>query len=262
LLDNFCWGDPREPDRLAGLVRAAAGCHDAAVAWGAPFISGKDSLNNEYRDAAGQRVPIPGTLLISALAIVPSLEHVTTIDVKNPGNHLYLVGTTRDELGGSHLRLLDGLLGGDVPRVDLHAARDIFRGLHAAIGAGQVQACHDLSEGGLGVAAAEMLFAGSYGIELDLRQVPGAEQVQDAAVLLWSESPSRFLVEVADADAAAFEQQMQHLPVARIGRVLAEPELRIYGLEGESLVAESSRDLQAAWQSAAQSSGAAQEQRI
>ncbi len=111
LLDNFCWGDPRKPDRLAGLVRAAAGCHDAAVAWNIPFISGKDSLNNEYRDVDGERVPIPPTLLISAMAIVPSFAAITTAELKAVGNHLFLVGATRDELGGSHLGLLDGIDG-------------------------------------------------------------------------------------------------------------------------------------------------------
>jgi phosphoribosylformylglycinamidine synthase len=102
ILDNFCWGDPRQPDRMAGLVRAAAGCYDAALAFGTPFISGKDSLNNEYRDASGARTPIPPTLLISALAIVPDVRRTVTIDLKEPGNHVYLVGETRDELGGSH----------------------------------------------------------------------------------------------------------------------------------------------------------------
>jgi phosphoribosylformylglycinamidine synthase len=251
LLDNFCWGDPREPDRLGGLVRAAAGCHDAAVAWGTPFISGKDSLNNEYRDASGTRVPIPGTLLISALALVPALDHVTTVDLKAPGHHVYLVGLTRDELGGSHYLMLDNALGTDVPRVDLRQASAIFRALHAAMIDGLVHACHDLSEGGLGIAAAEMLFGCSHGLELDLRQVPYAGPTRHAHLLLWSESPSRFLVEVAAEDADVFERRLQGLPVARIGQVLDVPELRIIGLEGETLISESSMSLQAAWRSAA-----------
>ena len=106
ILDNFCWGDPRQPDRMAGLVRAAAGCYDAALAFGTPFISGKDSLNNEYRDASGARTPIPPTLLITALAIVPDVRRAVTMDLKEPGNYVYLVGETRDELGGAHY---DGL---------------------------------------------------------------------------------------------------------------------------------------------------------
>jgi phosphoribosylformylglycinamidine synthase subunit PurSL len=111
LLDNFCWGDPREPDRLAGLVRAAAACRDVAQLWSTPFISGKDSLNNEYRDASGQRVPIPPTLLITALGVIPDIERIVTGELKAPGNLVYLVGRTRNELGGSHYALLHGRLG-------------------------------------------------------------------------------------------------------------------------------------------------------
>ena len=249
LLDNFCWGDPREPDRLAGLVRATAGCHDAAVAWGTPFISGKDSLNNEYRDRDGRRVPIPGTLLISALAIVPGLACVTTLDIKAAGNLLYLVGMTRDELGGSHCLLLANMLGTHVPRVDLMPARAVFQQLHSAIAAGLVRACHDLSEGGLGVAVAEMLFGGDYGADIDLRAVPYQGQQPTAGTLLWSESASRFVVEIAPDDAAAFETQLRDVPVARVGATTDHQELRIMGLEGEEVLREPVAGLQAAWQS-------------
>lgn len=248
LLDNFCWGDPREPDRLAGLVRATAACYDAAVAWETPFISGKDSLNNEYRDASGRRVPIPGTLLISALAIVPSLECVTTTDVKAAGNRLYLVGQTRDELGGSHRLVLEGKFGRDVPRVDLLRARATFRRLHSAIKKGLVRACHDLSEGGLGVASAEMAFGSAYGIELDLRQMAQISDSSTDDILLWSESPSRFLVEVAPADASAFEQEFNDLPVAQIGTVTTDAGLRIIGEKGNLVIDEASATLKKVWQ--------------
>src|SRR5205085_11962457 len=80
----------------------AAGCYEAAVAFGTPFVSGKDSLNNEYRDASGARTPIPPTLLITALALVPDVRRAVTMDLKEPGNYVYLVGETRDELGGAH----------------------------------------------------------------------------------------------------------------------------------------------------------------
>ena len=92
LLDNFCWGNPNLPDRLGGLVRCAKGCHDAAVAYGAPFISGKDSLNNEYTGADGKKHAIPGTLLISALGIVPDVARTVTMILKAAGDRLYLVG--------------------------------------------------------------------------------------------------------------------------------------------------------------------------
>ena len=108
LLDNFSWGNPNLPDRLGGLVRCTQGCYDAAVAYGAPFISGKDSLNNEYTGEDGKKHAIPGTLVISALAMVPDVRRTVTMDLKAAGNLLYLVGLTRGEMGGSsYVRMCD-----------------------------------------------------------------------------------------------------------------------------------------------------------
>jgi phosphoribosylformylglycinamidine synthase len=245
ILDNFCWGDPREPDRMAGLVRAAAGCYDAAVAFGAPFISGKDSLNNEYRDAAGTRTPIPPTLLISALAMIPDVRSAVTMDLKEPGNLLYLVGVTNNELGGAHYEGENTL---SVPQVDLARAPKLMAALHAAIRAGLVRACHDLSEGGLGVAAAEMAIAGRLGLAIDLADAPRGATVTSDVTLLFSESPTRFLAEVRPADAAAFEAQLAGLPCARIGMVAQTERFIIYGLDGAELADILIDDLRDAWQ--------------
>jgi phosphoribosylformylglycinamidine synthase II len=256
ILDNFCWGDPRLPDRMAGLVRAAAGCYDAAVAYGAPFISGKDSLNNEYRDAEGRRTPIPPTLLISALALVPDIRRAVTSDFKEPGNAVYLVGLTKAELGGSHLldalpascispALSDALM--QMPRVDLAQAPQLMAALRTAISAGLVRACHDLSEGGLGVAIAEMALAGNLGVTLDVRAVPHNPAAADDLVLLFSESPTRFLVEVRPADASAFEAAMNGHACARVGAV-TEADVVITGLMGETLAHLSLSAVKTAWQ--------------
>jgi len=228
LLDNFCWGNPNLPDRLGGLVRAAKGCHDAARAFDAPFISGKDSLNNEYVGRDGQRTPIPGTLLISAIAIVPDIQQAVTMDLKVPGNRLYMVGQTRAELGGSLLAEYAGLnttTAPGLPDTPLQTARQ----LHRAIRAGQVRACHDCSEGGLAVAAAEMALAGGLGLSINLDAVPA-----DAAhplITLFSESSGRWLVEVEPAQAAAFEESLRGCPAAEIGQVTAEPVLRAGAIE-------------------------------
>ena len=115
LLDNFCWGNPNLPDRLGDLVRAAQGCHDAALHYGTPFVSGKDSLNNEYVDADRVKTPIPPTLLISALAFLPDVRRAVSMDVKGAGSRLYLLGETRDELGGSALAAAYGLPRGRPP---------------------------------------------------------------------------------------------------------------------------------------------------
>ena len=137
LLDNFCWGNPNLPDRLGGLVRAAKGCYDAALAFQAPFISGKDSLNNEYVDSHGQRTPIPGTLLISAMAIVPDIRQVVTMDAKSAGNAIYMVGLTRSELGGSLLATHYDISAARPPGLPTNALH-IARALHRAIRRGLV----------------------------------------------------------------------------------------------------------------------------
>ena len=252
ILDNFCWGDPRQPDRMAGLVRAAAGCYDAALAYRAPFISGKDSLNNEYRDAQGRRTPIPPTLLISALAIIPDVRAAVTLDLKEPGNYLYLVGLTRAELGGAHVLDVGGLPHPEaeraVPRVDLATAPRLMAALHAAIGRGLVRACHDLSEGGLAVAAAEMAIAGRLGLDLELARVPRDEGVVSDALALFAESTSRFLCEVRPEDAPAFEEALAGLPHARVGGVVAEQRLVAYGLDGAEVLRADVARLTEAWQ--------------
>lgn len=241
VLDNFCWGDPRLTDRMAGLVRAVAGCYDAALAYGTPFISGKDSLNNEYRGADGARHAIPPTLLITALAHVPDVAKSVTMDVKEAGNRIYAVGLTKDERLGGHSPAAS-----DLPKVDLATAPALLAALHQAIQAGLVRSCHDLSEGGLAVAAAEMAFAGGLGLALDLAKAPASGPLAGEA-LLFSESPTRFLVEVRPQDAAAFEAALAGLPAADIGEAIAAGELRI--VHGTApLVQAPIAELQAAWQ--------------
>ncbi|MGH2618164.1 MAG: phosphoribosylformylglycinamidine synthase subunit PurL, partial [Thermomicrobiales bacterium] len=189
LLDNFCWGNPTLPDRLGGLVRAAQGCHDAAVAFRVPFISGKDSLFNEYRLADGVSYPIPGTLLISAIGIVPDIRHAMSMHLKRPGNLVYLVGLTGDDLGGSLALRLAGKRGDRAPVVSLASARRTCTTIYRAIRKGLVQSCHDLSEGGLAVAAAEMAIAGGLGMELDLRDMAVSDAGLGDAARLFAESP-------------------------------------------------------------------------
>ncbi|MEM8530874.1 MAG: phosphoribosylformylglycinamidine synthase subunit PurL [Chloroflexota bacterium] len=248
ILDNFCWGDPRKPDRMAGLVRAAAGCYDAALAYDTPFISGKDSLNNEYRDANGVALAIPPTLLISALALVPEVQHTITMDVKEAGNYIYLVGETYDELGGSHYDVVCGTNHAQVPQVNLALAPIILQRIYIAIRAGWVAACHDLSEGGLAVAAAEMAFAGELGMELYLAIVPRPADLNDDTVLLFAESPTRFLVEVPSEHAELFEQYIRDVPYAQIGTVTDAPMFIVNSVAGTPCVQVSTSELKASWQ--------------
>jgi phosphoribosylformylglycinamidine synthase len=243
LLDNFCWGNTERPETLGSLVRAAEACRDVALAYGTPFISGKDSLNNEYH-AGGRNLTIPPTLLISALGRIADVRRCVTMDLKGAGNLLFLIGATRDEMGGSHYGLVNGLEGGAVPRVDLAAASQIFRGLHEAIQRGLVRSCHDMSEGGLAAAAAEMVFAGDVGADLSIPTSGLADEV-----FLFAESPSRFLVEVEPSIAVAFRECFSKaVPVAEIGRTQREPRLRIAGVRGEWIVWAALPDLKEAWQ--------------
>jgi phosphoribosylformylglycinamidine synthase len=201
LLDNFCWGDPLRPETLGSLVEAARGCYEAALHYRAPFISGKDSLNNEYLGADGQRHAIPPSLLISAIGLIDDVNRAVTMDLKQAGDLIYLLGSTHSDFGGSHVSLLGdwpvapGSLA--VPSLPL-CAPDLYRELHRAMQAGLVCACHDLSEGGLAVAAAEMCIGGRLGLALNL-------ETGDALAMLFSESNGRLLGEVRPADREAFE---------------------------------------------------------
>jgi phosphoribosylformylglycinamidine synthase len=201
-------------------VRAARGCHDAAVALGVPFISGKDSLFNEYRLADGSAHAIPGTLLISALGIVPDIRRMASMHLKRPGNVLYLVGVTGNDLGGSLALRLHDSRGIEPPHADLTLAKRVFSAIHRAIRAELVQACHDLSEGGLAVAAAEMAIGGRHGVEIALQGIPVGGAALADATLLFAESPTRFLIEITPQDAAAFEKVVSRVPHAMIGQVL------------------------------------------
>ncbi len=243
LLDNFCWGNTDRPEVLGSLVRAAQACRDVALAFQMPFISGKDSLNNEFRHA-GKRIVIPPTLLISAMGQVPDVRRCATMDLKEPGNMLVLVGVTKAELGGSHYHLVTGQNGGHVPRVDLSAAPEVFAKVHRAIVEGLVRSCHDLSEGGLAVAVAEMAFAGAIGADVtNLKSIALPEM--DA---LFSESPTRFLLEILPSKLAELQALFGNVPLTPLGQTVKEKRLRIAGADGEWLLWAPLDQLKDAWQ--------------
>ncbi len=229
LLDNFVWGNPEKPERLGSLVRACQACYDVAVNFKTPFISGKDSLYNE-----SPLGPVTPTLLITAIGIVPDIGKTISADLKSPGNLLYIVGDTYPEMGGSEYYKLKGYLGKSVPKLYATKARKAYYNLTKAMGEGIVKSCHDLSEGGLAVAAAEMAFAGGYGLELDLQKVPGKDLTRSDFVL-FSESNSRFLIEIAKKDKATFEGLMKK-KCALIGMVTKEQKILIFGLNGKVVV--------------------------
>jgi len=248
LLDNFCWGNCDKPDRLGGLVQAAQACYDIASAFGTPFISGKDSLNNEFKTEDGESIAIPPTLLISAISVMGDARKAVSMDLKEPNNVLYILGITKNEMGGSHYYAAQGIESGSVPIVDAKVARSIFVALSSAIEAGLVRACHDCSEGGIGVAIAEIAFAGGLGAKIDLKDIPKTMEVSQNDIALFSESNSRFIVEVPPSKQASFEEKLTDLPFARIGSVSAEPRLIIRGLDGQQIVDAELHLLKESWQ--------------
>ncbi|MHC4340234.1 MAG: phosphoribosylformylglycinamidine synthase subunit PurL [Planctomycetota bacterium] len=192
LLDNFSWGNPSNPETLGSIVRAARGCHDAAMLFGTPFISGKDSLNNEFRGEE-ETIRIPHTLLVSAMGQMKDVTKAITSDGKRAGSKLVLVGETFDETGGGYL----GGVGGEVPAVR-ESAPKVMREVARLLSEGKVLACHDLSEGGLAVAATEMAIGGDVGVRIDPDGIPLGEPIDRLDIKLFSESASRFLLEVSE----------------------------------------------------------------
>jgi len=247
LLDNFCWGNPDKPDRLGGLVRAAQACYDVALGYETPFISGKDSLYNEF-ESEKENICIPPTLLISAVAVMNNVEKVVTMDCKREDDLVYIIGTTWNELGGSQYYGIHGYVGNRVPSVDSNKGKRLMDALSAVMEKGLVRACHDLSEGGIGVAAAEMAFAGGLGMVIHLGQVPLGEAINRDDYVLFSESNTRFLVEVAPEARHQFEHMMAGIDFAAIGQVTGQERLEVYGLNGEIVLSAPINELKEAWQ--------------
>lgn len=247
LLDNFCWGNPDKPDRLGNLVRCAQGCYAAAKGFGAPFISGKDSLYNEYTEK-GKSLAIPGTILISSLAIIEDVRRCVTMDFKNAGNSIYVVGDTDDELGGSIYLENLGQLGSSVPRVNFKKASKQYQGIARAVTLGLIKSMHDCSEGGIGAALSEMAFAGGFGVTALLKNVPYVGKLRRDDVVLFSESNSRLIVEVAPEKEKEFLKQLKGLSVGKLGKVELTAEVIIYGLKDQVIVNTDIHQLKQTWQ--------------
>ncbi len=255
-LDNFCWCDPvlseKTPDgpyKMAQLVRSNQALYDVCMAYSLPLISGKDSMKNDFYDG-GVKISIPPTLLFSVIGKIEDARTAVTMDVKRPGDIVYLLGKTGFELGGSEYLALKGQIGNSVPVVHTEKAYARYQAYHRAVLAGAVASCHDLSDGGLAVAAAESAFAGGFGLSLDLSRVlwMGDSADRSDAALLFAESASRHLVTVRPEKQDAFESIMSGNCFASIGVVTAEQTLTITGLGGGTVVRAKLGDLKEAWQ--------------
>jgi phosphoribosylformylglycinamidine synthase subunit PurSL len=217
LLDNFAWGNPDKPEVLGSLVRAAEACYSIAKGFGTPFVSGKDSLYNET--SLGEIAP---TLVITALGIVPEISRCVSSDFKQPGNSIYLVGHMKAELGGSEYFAIKKILGiGNVPHVEPDSAAALYRTLNRVLDQSFTRACHDCSDGGLAVTLAEMAFGGGYGADVILPSSTKSGKKLATFESLFSETNSRFVVEIQKGEEDKFEKMMKGFPYTKLGSVLS-----------------------------------------
>jgi phosphoribosylformylglycinamidine synthase len=250
ILDNFCWPSCDKPENLGSLVRAAEACYDGSLAYKTPFVSGKDSLNNQFTTDDGKVISIPPTLLISAMGIVQDATKTCTMDAKAAGNILLIIGNTTSAMCGSHYSMTYADTSRDlsVPQTDLHDGP-----CHAAIVAGlihhgKVVSAHDCSDGGLLAAAAEMAFAGGIGLNLDLSAVPSVKGVDDIAAA-FAETPSRYLLEITPEtlDEVIRLLRDKQIPFGEIGRFNDSDRLTVRCATVGQLIDQSLADLKAAW---------------
>lgn len=258
-VDNFCWPNieydrNRNPDgryKAAQLVRANWALRDMCLAFGIPLLSGKDSMyvDGHLPGRFGERHKVSGlpTMQFTATGIVPDLAKAQTMEPKSPGDLVYLVGTTRNELGGSAYYDLFGYTGLNVPQVDPESFQPLYRALEKAIAAGLPASCHGIYRGGIAVHAAMAAMAGRLGMVFDLAKAPVEPDDARDDQILFSESCGRFLVTVSVENRSEFEKIFAGLPCSLVGEVVANPELVIRGKSGQELIRESIDALRASW---------------
>jgi phosphoribosylformylglycinamidine synthase len=259
-VDNFCWPNiqyhaEKNPDgkfKAAQLVRACRALRDICLAYGIPLLSGKDSMyvdgNLAGRYGVIHKVSAPETLQFSAISRVSDIECCMTMDVKAPGDLVYLLGTTRDELGGSEYYEHLGYVGRNVPQVDPEAFQPLYRALQKAIAQGLTASVRGIYRGGLAIHASLAAIAGGLGLSLDLAKVPTQAALRDDK-RLFSESAGRCLVTVPPDRREAFEALMGDHACGCIGCVGEAPRVVITGTNGKPLVDLAIEELKAAWKS-------------
>ncbi len=230
ILDNFCWPGCDDPERLGLLVRAAEGCYDGAKAYRTPFISGKDSLNNQFTDEDGKTTRIPPTLLISGMGIIDDVERCITMDAKSAGNLLVCIGETTKSMGGSHAVMSCPGLAVDrsLPRTDLVAGPDRARVVSEVIKEGVGRSAHDCSEGGQLGAAVEMAMAGGLGLLIEDSEFTGDN---DLITACFSETPSRYLLEVPPERLEDLHGLLEGHPCRVIGTFTSDSRVRLGQLD-------------------------------
>ncbi|MCL5666584.1 MAG: AIR synthase-related protein [Patescibacteria group bacterium] len=238
LLDNFCWCSSNEPEKLYQLKQAAKACYDYATAFGTPFISGKDSMFNDFKgfDNAGcpVKISIPPTLLISAIGIVPDIAKTVSLDAKMPGDYIYLLGETHNELGGSEFLKMSGELGNNAPAVDAEKNLKLYRAFYRAAQQNLAASAISVNKGGLAAALAKALMGGNLGGEINLGKISGSAKAD--YTMLYSESQGRILATVNPKKAKIFEKLMEGNAFAKIGIVKNSGVITVNGTAGKNFI--------------------------
>ncbi len=227
LLDNFCWGNPNQDEKLGALVKAAQACYDAAVNFNLPFISGKDSFYNEFIYKKNKTISIPYTLLISIFGPI-KINNIISMDFKKPVNSIFILGETNAELGASCFYQLHNIKNKNVPHVNLKKAKKLFKHLEKAIDKKFIISCHDISDGGMITALAEMSLAGGMGFCGDIENIPISKKIKHAYEIFFSESNSRFLVEVDKNKAGEFKTFFKNFKTGCIGKITNNNKFQIF----------------------------------
>ncbi|MEO0120081.1 MAG: AIR synthase-related protein, partial [candidate division WOR-3 bacterium] len=246
ILDNFCFGNPEREEVMGDIVETCFGAYFAAKGYGVPFISGKDSLYNEFK--SGKKIiAIPPTLLISAVSVVPNINKTPTSYFKKPKSKIVLIGETYNELGGSIYFSLFNKNFGKVPKVNPEKGKRIMEKIFQAINQGLIISIHDLSDGGLGTTLSEMTFTNNLGCKIDLEKVLLGEDIKRPDVILFSESNTRFLCEIEENRIEEFLNFMADIKLAIIGEVI-EDERLIINYQNKNLIDLEIRILKESWE--------------
>jgi len=257
LLDNFCWGNPNDPEILGSLVCAAKACYKISKAFDIPFISGKDSLHNEY-SIDGKKYSIPSALLISAMGVIENVENTITMPLKNDGNKIFVLGLTRNELGGSVFAKIKNICSGIVPDVYPKESKNVMEKIYQAVSENLIESCHDCSEGGIAVAVSEMAFSAGKGVKIDIDAVKtsyvlkGKEEIREEmtpAEILFSESNGRFVVEVKSDNEEKFGKIFKGTGFSEIGCVSNDKEVIFESKKNKVKIQEDFKVLLNSWRS-------------
>jgi phosphoribosylformylglycinamidine synthase II len=238
LLDNFCWCSSNEPERLGQLKQAVKACYDYAVAYGTPYISGKDSMFNDFKgfDKNGKpmQISIIPTLLISSIGVIPDITKVVSLDAKVPGDLVYILGETNEELAGSEYFSMKGAISNAVPKVDPRKNKQLYDAFYLAVQKDLIASSISIGRGGLATALARKAIGGQLGLSVSLQNLPGQVTRDDFA--LYSESQGRILVTIAKENKEAVEKAFAGNLLLQIGTVTKEQNLIVKGLQGKEIV--------------------------